>query len=102
MATASEIRHEFRVTWRTKKVQGWDREALKGHTYICSDRGPFKVWLHNIGRAESTMCKCGEAAQNAAHILKCRMVGGGEKSADNEEFCTAVFNFLWETAAEGT
>ena len=27
-------------------------------------------------------------------------IGGGEKSADNEEFCRAVFKFLWEGAEE--
>ena len=41
IATARGIRHEFRVTWRSKQVQEWDRDALKGHTYICTDRGPF-------------------------------------------------------------
>ena len=43
IATAGGIRHEFRVTWRTKQVHEWDRDALKGHSYIYSDRGPFKA-----------------------------------------------------------
>ena len=34
IATAGGIRHEFRVTWRTKEVHEWDRDALRGHTYI--------------------------------------------------------------------
>ena len=100
VVTAGGIRHEFRVTWRAKQVQQWDREALKGHTYIHTDRGPFRHWLHKIGRAETAECPCGETAQNAAHVMKCRLIGGGEKSADNEEFCRAVFRFLWGRTEE--
>ena len=100
VATAGGIRHEFRVTWKAKQINEWDREPLKGHTYIHTDRGPFKYWLHKIGRAESAMCPCGEAIQNAAHIMKCRLVEGGERSVDNEEFCRAVHNMLWGGLAE--
>ena len=101
VATAAGIRHEFRLTWKTKQTQEWDREALKGHTYIDTDRGPFEYWLHKIGRAESTLCPCGEAAQNAAHIMKCRLVEGGEeRSAGDMEFCRAVYQFLSEGASE--
>ena len=71
IAMAGGIRHEFRVTWQTKQVHEWDREALKGHTYIYTDRGPFREWLHKIGRTDSPMCPCGEAVQNAAHIMTC-------------------------------
>ena len=78
IAKAAGIRQEFRVTWKSKQVQEWDRDALKGHTYIHTDRGPFKVWLHKIGREELTICTCGKAAQNAAHIMKCELVGERE------------------------
>ena len=33
IATAGGIRHEFRVTWRTRQVHEWDSDALKAHTY---------------------------------------------------------------------
>ena len=101
IATAGGIRHKFRATWNTEQVKNWDREALKGHTYIYTDRGPFREWRHRIGRGDSPMCPCGEAIQNAAHIMTCRRVVGGEKrSAEDMEFCRAVFNFLWETGEE--
>ena len=95
VATAAGIRHEFRVTWKSAQVQNWDREALKGRTYIQTDRGPFRAWLHKIGRADDTMCPCGRAVQNAAHIMNCELVQGGEKrSAEDMEFCTGVYKFL--------
>ena len=34
--------------------------------------------MHKIGRADSPLCKCSPVVQNAAHILQCRMVVGGE------------------------
>ena len=58
---AAGIKHEFRVTLKSKQVPGCDREALKGHTYIYTDRGPFHAWLHKIGREDSPMCLCGQA-----------------------------------------
>ena len=66
IATAGGIRHEFRVTWRAKQVHEWDRDSLRGHTYIYPDRALFKAWLHKIGRAD---LPCGEAVQNAAHVM---------------------------------
>ena len=70
IATAAGIRHEFRVTWKTNQVHEWDRDVLKGHTYIWTDRGPFMAWLHKIGRVNWPKCPCGEAVQNAAHIMQ--------------------------------
>ena len=46
IASAGGIRHEFRVTWRTKQVHKWDRDVLKGHTYTYTDRGPFRESLY--------------------------------------------------------
>ena len=49
------------------------------------------------------MCPCGEATQNAAHVMQCKRVSGGEKrSAEDMEFCRAVFKFLWDKAEEET
>ena len=101
IATAGGIRHEFRVTWKTKQVQEWDRDALKGHTYSYTDRGPFNAWLHKIGRIDSPKCPCGEVSQSAAHVLTCTLISGGEaRSAEDMEFCRAVFMFLWEKTGE--
>ena len=47
------------------------------------------------------MCPCGEAVQNAAHIMTCKRVVGGEKRvAGDKEFCRAVFKFLWDKVEE--
>ena len=100
IAMAGGIRHEFRVTWQTKQVHEWDREALKGHTYIYTDRGPFREWLHKIGKTDSPMCPCGKAVQNAAHIMTCERVVGEKRSAEDMEFCRVVFTFLWEKTEE--
>ena len=71
----------------------------RGHTYINTDRGPSREWLHKIGRAASPMCPCGEAVQNAALVMTCKRVVGGEKaSAEDTEVCRAVFNSLWDKA----
>ena len=97
IATAGGIRHEFRITRRTKQVYEWDREALKGHSYIYTDRGPFAAWLNKIGRAASPMCPCRVAPQNAAHIMTCDLVQGGERrSGEDREFCRSVYRFLQE------
>ena len=97
VATAGGIRHGFRVIWKSKQVQEWDREGLRAHTYLYTDKGPFRHWQHRIRRAASAMCPCGEAVQNASsHMMNCHLVEGGERSAENEEFCRAVYQFLKE------
>ena len=51
------MRDKFR---KAKQVQNWDKEALKGHTYIHTDSGPFRYWLYKIGRAETAECPAGK------------------------------------------
>ena len=99
-ATAAGIRQHFQSSWKTKHTREFDREALKGLTYICIDRGPFKHWLHKIGRAESQICGCNEGIQKAAHILECVLVTGGQKkivqqAEEDLDFGTVVYRFLW-------
>jgi len=74
IATPAGIKQAHRLYQPSKEVQNWDRQAVKGFAY--TDRGPFKQWLHHIGRAEDNKCTCGEA-QNSAHIMECREVGDG-------------------------
>lgn len=76
----------------------WDRQALEDLTYIVTDRGPLKRWLKIIGRWEDDNCGCG-IAQNAAHLLECRLVGDGsgrtiEEAQGDREWCRAVADFL--------
>ena len=76
MATPAGIRHAYHISRSTMKVKQWDRVALKGRTYIYTEKGPFKQRFHKIGRADPPICKCGQV-QNAAHILPCGWVVGG-------------------------
>ena len=100
IATPAGIRHYFRITRKIKQVSEWDRNALGGLTYICADRGPFLQWLHQIGRKDMDKCQCEpQTIQNAAHVLKCKLIGDGkgrtlEQAEEDLEFCTQVFEFL--------
>jgi len=77
----------------------WNRDELRGLTYLHTDKGPQKAWLFKIGRASSPRCKCGET-QNAAHLLTSGCVGGMRRTWDemwtDRVFCEAVTNFLRE------
>ena len=46
------IRHKFRISWRTKWVAEWDRQALEGLSYICTDRRPFRDDREGCASAE--------------------------------------------------
>jgi len=52
----------------------WDRDELRGLTYLHTDKGPMRHWLFKIGKAKDPRCKCGET-QNAAHLLTSGCVG---------------------------
>ena len=97
-ATAAGIRYEFRRTLRAKQVHEWDRDALKGHTYTYTDKGPFKAWLYRIGRIDSPRCPCGVEIQNAAHIRSCVLVSGGEMIWNFTEQC---LNFVGKGGGSG-
>ena len=49
----------------------WDRQAVKGLTYMVTDRGPHRWWQKTISRMEYDKCKCG-IAQNAAQLMRYR------------------------------
>jgi len=75
----------------------WDRDEVRGLTYLHTDKGPTKQWLFKIGRAGDPRCGCG-ATQNAAHLLTSGCVGGkkrqwGEFWGDRD-FCGEVTRFL--------
>ncbi|KAF8417959.1 hypothetical protein EV426DRAFT_710166 [Tirmania nivea] len=91
--TPAGIRQAFPMGRPTKQT-GWNREALRGLTYIVTDRGPQRWWLHKVGRADDPLCGlCGEGiAQNAAHLLSCTGVADGrgrrwEEIWEDPEWC---------------
>ena len=54
------------------------RRAIRGLTYMMTDKGPQWQWLWEIGRSEEPQCVCeGWTAQNAAHPQLCPWVGDG-------------------------
>lgn len=46
----------------------WNRHALSAYTWLRTDRGPQKWWLHKIGKADTSSCQCGHHTENGHHI----------------------------------
>jgi len=67
LATPAGIRQAYPL-FQKKKHMKWDRDEVRGLTYLHTDKGPMRQWLFKIGRAEDPRCGCGET-QNAAHLL---------------------------------
>ena len=104
ICTPAGIRQHFHTNRLTKQVKTWNRNALRGLTYLETDKGPLKSWLHKIGRAEDNKCSCPEdTVQNAAHIRQCKEVGDGkgrsmEQAEGDPEWCEGVYEFLRKNA----
>ena len=64
--TPAGVRHDFRVHTKPKHLR-WSRKAVRGLTFIVTDRGPLRRWLKVIGRRPEDKCDCGEI-QNAVHV----------------------------------
>ena|SRR5437868_1392658 len=99
IATPAGIRHLTRG--RSFQYKKWDHMALKGLTYIVTDRGPQKWWRHKIGRSETWNCEKCQVAQNAAHLLQCPEIRDEkgrrwEEALTDMEWCRAVAEKLWE------
>lgn len=97
IATPAGIRHYHPLSTKRPQMK-WDRDALRGLTYVHTDRGPMKHWLRMIGRSEAGECECG-AAQNAVHILVCTKIGDGrgrkaEEIWKDEDWCREVARFV--------
>ena len=96
LVTPAGIRQAYPLFDRAPHLK-WDRDALRGLSYLHTDRGPMRAWLHQIGRAEDQFCECGET-QNAAHLLSSGCIEGekrkGEEIWTDREFCGKVARFL--------
>jgi len=96
LATPAGIRQAYQL-FEKKKHMKWDRDELRGLTYLHTDKGPMRHWLFKIGKAEDPKCRCG-AIQNAAHLMMSGCVGGKrrqwEQIWDDREFCGEVTRFL--------
>ena len=45
----------------------WRRRALSAYTWMRTNRGPQREWLHRIRKADSAQCDCGEI-QSGDHV----------------------------------
>jgi len=74
LATLAGMRQSYPL-FRRKPHMKWDRDKLRGLTYLRTDRGLIRGWLFMIGKAENPRCGCGEI-QKAAHLLGSGCVAG--------------------------
>ncbi|KAF8432009.1 hypothetical protein BGX38DRAFT_1276999 [Terfezia claveryi] len=56
-ASSKAIRKEARTKaeYGARRVE-WDRHTLSAYTWMRTNKGPQKSWLHHIGKAESEAC----------------------------------------------
>ena len=103
LATPAGIRQAYQLYGREQHMK-WDRDELRGLTYLHTDKGPLNAWLFEIGRAEDPFCTCGRR-QNAAHIMTSGCVGGNRRTWEDiwtdREFCGEVTRFLRKNYGDG-
>ena len=103
LVTPAGIRQAYPLYAKEQHMK-WDRDELRGLTYLHTDRGPFKAWLFKIKRAENPFCLCGET-QNATHIMTSGCVGGKRRTWEDiwtdREFCGEVTEFLRKNVGDG-
>jgi len=96
LATPAGIRQAYPL-YHGEPHMKWDKDELRSLTYLHTDKGPPKAWLHKIGKADDPWCVCGEA-QNAAHLMISRCVGGAKRKWEDiwtdRVFCGEVTRFL--------
>ena len=47
----------------------WNQHSLSAYTWMRTDRGPQKQWLHHIGKAASPRCSCPDEPPETGHHL---------------------------------
>ena len=77
LATPAGIRQAYPLYSKEPHLK-WDRDELRGLTYLHTDKGPLKAWMFKIGRAEDPWCICGEV-QSAAHVMASGCGGGAKR-----------------------
>jgi len=100
VATPAGIRQAYRIHGKTPAHLSWSRWAIRGLTYMVTDKGPQAQWLKTVGKVEDASCVCdGRTPQNAAHLYECPWVGDGrgrtrEMIMEDEKWCEEVARFL--------
>lgn len=80
--TPAGIRQDFPIHSKPAHLS-WSQSAVKGLTYVVTNRGPLKRWMWVIGRSDEQNCQCGEP-QNAVHLRRCKLVGDGKGQSIEE------------------
>ena len=58
-----------RESYRKGTAVNWNRKALSAYTWMRTEKGPQRQWLHRIGKADSPYCSCDASViQSGAHI----------------------------------
>jgi len=100
IVTPAGIRQAYRLHGKAPAHLKWTRWALRGLTYMITDKGPQAQWMKTIGKTEEASCGCdGWTPQNAAHLYQCPRVGDGkgrtrEGIMEDEEWCESLAKFL--------
>jgi len=100
IVTPAGIRQAYRLHGKAPKHLSWSRWAVRGLTYMVTDKGPQAQWLKTIGKTDDASCVCdGWTPQNAAHLYTCPWVGDGRGRArelifEDAEWCEEVARFL--------
>jgi len=95
IVTPAGIRQAYPLHSRALAHLNWSRQAIRGLTYLVTDKGPQRQWLKEIGKVEDASCVCdGWTPQNAAHLYGCPWVGDGagrtrELAMKDEKLCEA-------------
>jgi len=102
IVTPAGIRQLFRPHEGAPGHLKWSRMAIRGLTYMITDKGPQAYWLKEIGKADEGSCVCDRwTQQNAAHLYVCPRVGDGkgrtrEMVWKDERWCEELARFLLE------
>jgi len=100
IVTPAGIRQAYRLHGKAPKHLNWSRWAVRGLTYMVTDKGPQAQWLKTIGKTDDASCVCdGWTPQNAAHLYVCPWVGDGrgrtrESIFEDAGWCEEVARFL--------
>jgi len=100
VATPAGIKQQFPIYPKAPAHMKWSSRAIRGLTYMITDKGPQRQWMWEIGKCEEQWCVCdGWTPQNAAHLMECPWVGDGKgrRSAllwEDEKWCEAVADFI--------
>jgi len=100
IVTPAGIRQDHRPHAGAPAHLKWNRAAIRGLTYMITDKGPQAGWLKEIGKAEDARCPCdGWTVQNAAHLYLCPWVGDGkgrtrESIWKDEKWCEELARFI--------